>query len=354
MSPLTDKQSRRSFIRMSALLGLGTATSTLFPAKDAAAFLFGKTEHKISKTRLMMGTYVNITAIHPSVDQAEEAINIAYEEIDRLNGVLSRHLSTTPLAELNRSGKLIDADSELLHLIEHSLFYYSDTSGAFDISVLPLLNLYSSSFSAGNPPSGKQVVETLSLVGTENISVQGRDIVLKRQGMSVTLDGIAKGYIVDRASDILLTYGINNHLINAGGDIRTHGNGAKGKPWTIAVQDPGKGGKYPEIIKMNNGAVATSGNYEIFYDSEKLYHHIVNGKTGWSPLLSKSVTVSAPTVMAADALSTSVFVLEPIGGVKYVNSRPGVECLVVDKDDVVHRSQGWFKRRSMMRLDINK
>jgi thiamine biosynthesis lipoprotein len=341
MDTLADKQSRRSFLRMSALLSLGTAASSLFPAKDASAFLFGKKEHKISKTRLVMGTYVNITAIHSSVDQAEEAIAIAYEEIDRLNGLLSRHLSTTPLAELNRSGKLADADPELIHLIEQSLFYYSDTSGAFDVTVLPLLNLYSSSFSAGTPPSGKQVVEALSLVGTDNVAITGRDITLMRQGMGITLDGIAKGYIVDRASEVLLAYGIKNHLINGGGDIRTHGNGAKGKPWTIAVQDPAKGGKYPEIIKMNNGAVATSGNYEIFYDSEKLYHHIVNGKTGWSPLLSKSVTVSAPTVMAADALSTSVFVLEPIGGVKYVNSRPGIECLVVDKDDVVHRSQGW-------------
>ncbi len=341
MSPFKVNQSRRSFIRMSALLGLGTATSTLIPGQDAAAFIFGKKERRISKTRLVMGTYVTITTIHPSKDQAEEAIVKAFAEIDRLNGLLSRHLSTTPLAELNRSGKLNDADPELLRLIKQSLFYYSDTSGAFDVSVLPLLNLYSSSFASGTPPSEKQVSETLSLVGGNNIAIQGHNILLERQGMALTLDGIAKGYIVDRASEILLANGIDNHLINAGGDIKTHGNGAKGKPWTIAVQDPAKGGDYPEIIKLNNGAVATSGNYEIFYDSEKLYHHIVNGKTGRSPLLSKSVTVSAPTVMAADALSTSVFVLEPIGGVEHVNARPGIECLVVDKNDVVHRSQGW-------------
>lgn len=333
-------------MRMSALLGLGTATSTLstlLPAQNASAFLFGKKEHKISKTRLVMGTYVAITTIHPSKDQAEEAIALAFNEIDRLTNLLSRHLSTTPLADLNRVGKLTNADPELLQLIKQSLFYYSDTAGAFDISVLPLLNLYSSSFSTGTPPTKKQVSETLTLVGADNITVKDRTITLLRQGMELTLDGIAKGYIVDRASEILFANGIENHLINGGGDIRTRGNGAKGKPWTIAVQDPAKGGEYPEIIKLNNGAVATSGNYEIFYDSEKLYHHIVNGKTGRSPLLSKSVTVSAPTVMAADALSTSVFVLEPIAGVRHVNSRPGIECLVVDKNDIVHRSQGWSK-----------
>ncbi len=328
-------------MRMSALLGLGTAVSTLLPSHDAAAFLFGKKEQKISKTRLVMGTYVAITAIHSSKDHAEEAISLAFNEIDRLNGVLSRHQPTTPLAELNSTGKLKGAHPELLHLLKQSLFYYSDTKGAFDITVLPLLELYTKTFSAGNPPIQQQVSDTLSLVGAGNITLAGNDITLAKQGMGLTLDGIAKGYIVDRASEILLANGIENHLINGGGDIRTHGSGAKGRPWPIAVQDPAKGGEYPEIIKLNNGAVATSGNYEIFYDSEKLYHHIVNGKTGRSPLLSKSVTVSAPTVMAADALSTSVFVLEPIGGVQYVNSKPGIECLVVDKDDIVHRSQGW-------------
>lgn len=335
------KGSRRSFLKMSALLGLGTAASTLIPFDNADAFLFGFGEERISKTNLVMGTYVSITAIHNSKDQAEEAIALAFAEIDRLNGILSRHMNSTPLAELNSHGSLKNAEPELLKLIEKSLFYYSDTDGAFDISVLPLIELYSTSFSNGNQPSEQQVQDALSLVGVENIVINGSDIHFKREGMGITLDGIAKGYIVDLASKVLLEKGIINHLINAGGDIRTHGNGAKGKAWTIAVQDPAKAGDYPEIIKMNSGAVATSGNYEIFYDSEKIFHHIVNGKTGKSPLLSQSVTVAAPTVMAADALSTSVFVMEPLSGLKYVESRKDVECFVVDRENIIHRSRGF-------------
>lgn len=333
-------QSRRSFLKMSALLGLSTV-STLIQPQEASAFLFGKKEHRISRTRLVMGTYVAITVIHSSKDKAEEAIELAFKEIERLNGLLSRHLPTTPMAELNRTGILHDADPELLEMVQQSLFYYEDTAGAFDITVLPLLDLYTTSFSAAKMPTAQQVQQALSLVGSANIRVKGRDIQLLKDGMGITVDGIAKGYIVDRASEVLLSKGMDNHLINGGGDIRTHGSGAKGTPWTIAVQDPAKAGDYPEILKLNNGAVATSGNYEIFYDSEKLYHHIVNGKTGRSPLLSKSVTVSAPTVMAADAFSTSVFVLEPFNGVKHINARADVECFIVDNKDTIHRSKGW-------------
>jgi thiamine biosynthesis lipoprotein len=159
--------------------------------------------------------------------------------------------------------------------------------------------------------------------------------------MGITLDGIAKGYIVDRAAEILSRHGIGNHLINAGGDIRTSGAAAKGKPWTIAVQDPAKGREYPAVITMTSGAIATSGNYEVFYDNEKMFHHIIDSRTGYSPEQTTSVTVQAPTVMDADALSTSVFVMAPAGGIAFINGRPGCECFVVENSGATHRSTGW-------------
>ena len=159
--------------------------------------------------------------------------------------------------------------------------------------------------------------------------------------MGITLDGIAKGYIVDRASEILTRNGISNHLINAGGDIRTSGSAVKGKPWTIAVQDPAKKKEYPDVITMMSGAIATSGNYEIFYDNEKMFHHIIDSRTGHSPELSASVTVQASSVMDADALSTSVFVMQPAQGVNFIDSQQGCECFVVESSGATHKSLGW-------------
>ena len=92
---------------------------------------------------------------------------------------------------------------------------------------------------------------------------------------------------------------------------------------------------------MKDGAIATSGNYEIYYDREKLFHHIINSRTGHSPQLSSSVTVIAPTVMDADALATSVFVMEPSAGVQFINSQADCECFVIGKDGAVSRSKGW-------------
>ena len=140
---------------------------------------------------------------------------------------------------------------------------------------------------------------------------------------------------------MLAANGVHNHLINAGGDIRTSGTADKGRAWTVAIQDPGKSRDYPDIITMKDGAIATSGNYEIYYDKEKLFHHIINSHTGQSPHLSSSVTVIAPTVMDADAMATSVFVMEPTAGVQFVNGQADCECFVIGSKGDVSRSRGW-------------
>jgi thiamine biosynthesis lipoprotein len=334
-------QKRRSFLKLSGLLGLGAASAALLPAEKAEAFLFGKGEYKVTKTRLAMGTYVAMTAIHSSRDEAENAIGLAFEEIERLNGVLTRFESSSPVGELNASGKLVAPPREVQELVARSLYYNRETNGAFDITVKPLIDLYKDSFAAGRQPSESEVSEMLQRIGTDKIRFQGGDVHLAHSDMGITLDGIAKGYIVDRASEVLAKHGIVNHLINAGGDIRTSGIAAKGRAWTVAIQDPNKSKDFPDVITMKDGAIATSGNYEVYYDREKVFHHIIDGKSGHSPQLSTSVTVIAPSVMDADALATSVFVMEPVAGVQFINSQPDTECYIIDKQGRTSHSQGW-------------
>jgi thiamine biosynthesis lipoprotein len=207
--------------------------------------------------------------------------------------------------------------------------------------VQPLVDLYKHSFTNGAKPTDAEVEAALQRVGGEHLRLAGGKIGFAKDGMGITLDGIAKGYIVDRASELLTGHGIVNHLINGGGDIRTSGAAAKGQPWTVAIQDPGKRKDYPDVVRMTSGAIATSGNYEIFYDQEKVFHHIVNSRTGLSPEISASVTVRAATVMDADALATSIFVMQPTAGLAFINGRPDCECLVVGNNGLVARSRGW-------------
>lgn len=334
-------QKRRSFLKLSGLLGLGMASGALLSPAKAEAVLFTNKEYKVTKTRLSMGTFVAMTAIHPSRDEAEHAIGLAFEEIDRLNALLTRFESSSPVGELNASGKLTEVPAEIQELVARSLYYNRATSGAFDITVKPLIDLYKDSFSAGKKPSDKQVAETLRLVGMEKVRFNAGKLLLADSSMGITLDGIAKGYIVDRASEVLSASGVKNHLINGGGDIRTSGSSEKGKPWKVAIQNPKKEDRFPSIISMKDGAVATSGNYEIYYDQEKMFHHIVDSRTGYSPQLPSSVTVMAPTVMDADALSTSVFVMEAEAGTQLIDTLPGCESFLLDKKGQVTHSRGW-------------
>jgi len=333
---------RRSFLKLSGLLGIGAAASALMPAENAEAFLFNRKEYKVTKTRLAMGTFVSITAIHSSRDQAEQVIGEAFDEIERLNLLLTRFGRNSPVSELNTTGKLEYMPQEVSELVASSLYYYRNTGGAFDITVTPLVDLYKKSFSEGKQPTDDQIEGVLKNIGCNNLRLAGNGLTFNRPGMAITLDGIAKGYIVDQVSGLLQRKEVINHLINAGGDIRTSGTAAKGRAWKVAVQDPSKNKEYPDVFEMNDGAVATSGNYEIYYDNEKLFHHIVNARTGLSPHLSASVTVKASTVMEADALSTSVFVLEPEDGIRFINSQMDCECLVITNTGEMKKSKGWL------------
>ena len=342
MQRLSGGIDRRDFLRLSGILGVGFTAAAAIPA-SAEAVKFDRKLYKVSETRLAMGTFVSMTLLHTSRDQASEAIGSAFEEIDRLTRDMSRFDQSTAVAQLNREGRLADVPPDMVNVVRRALSHYRISNGAFDISVKPVVDLFKNRFSGkkSSPPTGKEMREALKLVDASKIQLVGNSILLKKSGMGITLDGIAKGYIVDKASEAISEHGIENYLINAGGDIRTSGRRQDGKPWTIAVQDPRKKQRYPDKIKMTDGAIATSGNYEVYFDREKMFHHIVNPHSGFSPNTSNSVSVLAKTAMDADALSNSVFVMRPEKGIRFVNSLPGCECLVVSKGNRKIRSNGW-------------
>jgi FAD:protein FMN transferase len=333
---------RRSFLKLSGLLGAGLVTGAMVPL-TAEAVRFNPKMYKVSRTRLDMGTFVSMTLIHPSRDGAEEAMGLAFEEINRLTGLMDRFRSATPVGTLNRDGTLKGSPPELAGLVQRALAFHRVSNGAFDISVAPVVDLFKERLGSGSktPPTAGEIEKVLARVDARSIVVDGETIRFRKPGMTITLDGIAKGYIVDRAADLLARHNIKNFLINAGGDIRTKGRRQDRKLWTIAIQDPHKKRHYPDIIHMRDGAIATSGNYEVYFDREKMFHHIVNPRTGMSPHADASVSVMAPTTMEADALSTSVFVMEPAEGIHFIDSLPRYECLVLSAAGTMKKSKGW-------------
>ena len=298
---------------------------------------------QVTAERPAMTTVVSVVAVGPSRERIEEAIGRSLEVMHRLVDLLTRFDEASPVSVLNATGRLGGPPPEVHAVVSHALHYHRLTRGAFDVSVAPLVDLFWNRLVREAPvePTPAEVADALARVGAGHVRLSQRRIDLARPGMRLTLDGIAKGYIVDAICAELDRGGVWRYLVNAGGDIRVRGLNARARPWTIAVENPWRRGEYPDTVCLTDSAVATSGNYERFCDPARRYHHIVNAVTGRSPAHCTSVSVVAPTSMAADALATSVFVMGPRQGVAFIEALPGCACLVLDHEGGVHRSAAW-------------
>ena len=298
---------------------------------------------KVAGVTPAMSTLVWITVVDRSESRAQEAIGRAFEEMERLIAILTRFESASPVSLLNSEQRLKDPPPELAEVVARGLRYHEVSRGVFDITVRPLVDLFQDTLGGATPrePTEAEIREALQRVDARRVEQTKQEITFRGEGMSITLDGIAKGYIVDAIADELRRNRVRNFLIDAGGDIRTSGRREDRQPWRIAVQDPEQEDAYPDILTMTGGAVATSGSYEIFFDQERRYHHIVDGASGRSPDLLASVTVKAPTAMAADALATTLFLMEPGGGIGLVESLRGCECFLIDTAGGQLMSSGW-------------
>jgi thiamine biosynthesis lipoprotein len=328
--------------KLSALVDMGFERVDVSPVTTESVRIDRRT-HKVICSRPAMGTLVSVTALGRSSDRIQEAIGRAFDEMDRLIGIFSRFDGSSAVTHLNDAGRIEGPPPEFTNVISSSLKYNRLSGGAFDISVEPVVELFRKSLDQEAPrkPSEAEVREALELVDPEGIRLSRGRVHLNKEGMGITLDGIAKGYVVDAIAGVLEKSKVKNYLINAGGDIRTAGTKENRQPWTVAVQDPDKQGRFPDAISLNYGAVATSGSYEVYFDRDRLFHHIVNSNSGRSPISSTSVSVVAPSAMAADALATSVFVMDSHRGVEFVNSLPGCECLIIDQQGSHLKSIGW-------------
>ena len=340
LSDITKPLSRRTFLSLTGTLSLGLAT--LGVPLPTEAVKFDRTLYKVSKSRLGMGTFINMLAFHPSKGEAEEAMARAFEEINRLTAFMTRFESTSYIGHLNGSGLLDAPPAEVMEVLRSSLLYHRLSGGTFDITIKPVVDLYEESFRVNNrPPSAETLKDAMEKVGSHHLKISETSVSFGRSGMEVTLDGIAKGYIVDRAMDVLRQQKIQHALINAGGDILVYGGKGEDKPWKIGIQDPWKRKGHVDVVTLSNGAIATSGNYEVFFDREKLFHHLIRPNSGTPAPETASVSIRAASCMAADAIATSVYVMGPARGNQFIRQLPSIEGLVINSQGKKMPSSGW-------------
>lgn len=295
-------------------------------------------------TRFAMGTIIEISVLDRSEKHAGEAIDAAYAEISRIGSLFYEGNPESPLyAFSHRSTSEITMPVEVLALIQRGLEISDLTDGAFDMTVGILLPLYNFKAESPVPPSKDDINEVLPFVNYRSLAVDFERGVLSASSprTMLTTGGIAKGYGVDRAIEILKDKGVEGALVNAGGDLRVLPR-ADGKSWKVGIQDPRDMHKMLKIIEVDSGAVITSGDYQkYFFYNGKRYHHLINPATGYPADSCQSVTIIAPTAERADALATGIFVAGAVKGLKILNSLPGCEGLIVRWDGKIFVTEGF-------------
>jgi len=309
-----------------------------------------------------MGTRCTFQAYHDDQELFDRAVKNAMTEIERLDALLSTWVPTSDVSRINAAagnGEWISVASETFAVLEKSLWIAKESHGAFDITVGAFKGLWKfDEDNDGSLPRRADVLERLKLVDYRGLlldAAQSR-ARLARAGQSITLGGIAKGLVVDHAVAQLRAAGLNDFVMQAGGDLYAAGKHGD-REWKVGIQDP-RAGTHDErsvdtsfaLLSLRDSAFNTSGDYERFILKDgKRYHHILDPRTGYPVTHTRSVTVLASTSFLADTLDTAVFVLGAAKGMKLIESLTGVEAVIVDARNQVHVSKGLSGRLRLIR-----
>ena len=291
----------------------------------------------VSETRLLMGTVINIKAVGLDPELASATINASFARMSAHESVLSRFLPGSQLSELNQTGVTYDPNPALLAVLNKSQELSQLTDGAFDVTVNPLLALYQSQEML---PSEGDIQQALSLVDYRKLNISENLVIFEQSGMSITLDGVAKGYIVDEGIAELQSHGFSNVMVEAGGDLMALGEKAPQTPWKIGLQAPrAEMGNLLKTLSVQNQALATSGDYMQAFSADFMSHHIIDPRSGYSSPELASVSVLAPNVMLADGLATSVMVMG-VAGLDLIEEINGYEAVMITKNAEILTTSG--------------
>ncbi len=300
------------------------------------------------KASLSMGTVFEATIYAADKYVAEKAFNDVFQEINRLDYLMSNYKKKSVLSELNNdaSTEPTDCNKELASIIEQSIQYSDITDGAFDITIGPLMKKWGFFKKKGRIPGKEELESALESVSYKNIIIEEKTIkslaknpvtvktvFFKNPETQIDLGGIGKGYAVDRAISVLKLNGINSALINFAGNIYTFGTPPGKNSWVIGLQHPRESEGLLGTFEIKDKAVSTSGDYENFFTIEgKRYSHIIDPRTGNPVKGIVSVTIVTGNATRADALSTGIFVLGLEKGMDLIEELSDVEGIIVYED----------------------
>jgi thiamine biosynthesis lipoprotein len=292
-----------------------------------------------------MGTNVHFIAYsNDQVDAAQvrSAMERAFGEIQRLASKLSEWQSDSEVGKVNENpDQWVKVGPETFAVIQRGIEAGRVSHGAFDITFQAMSGVWkfgSAAEAEPRVPSKAEIEQRRRFVDYRKVRLDApAQAVRIPQGYKLGLGGIAKGYIVDRAADVLKKAGIQSFLVQAGGDLYGAGRKPDGSPWISGIQDPRAAeGEFFATIELTDHAFSTAGDYARSYVIGKhRYHHIIDPHTGYPATASRSVTVWADDATTADAIDDAVFILGPERGLALAEATAGVGVVIVDKNNKV-------------------
>jgi len=258
------------------------------------------------------------------------------------NNQMSTYEPESEISLFNKFKTSYKLSNEFKYVIERSKYWTNQTSKAFDITVFPLLSIWG--FGPYNPgkikkiPNENIIKDKLKFIGSDKINLIENTLFKSESAVEIDVNAIAKGYGVDHVFEFLEKFEINDLMVEIGGEIRAKGKNQFGKTWSYGIETPSINSQsqlnYEFIIELENQSLATSGDYRQFsIIDEKIYSHAIDPRTGYPSINNvASATVIAPKCIDADALSTSLMILNINEGIKLIESIEDVEALIIQRD----------------------
>ncbi|MBM3796099.1 MAG: FAD:protein FMN transferase [Acidobacteria bacterium] len=263
-----------------------------------------------------MGSVYTIVAYGEDRNQLQTAVDLSFEEIKRLDDLLSNYKPRSEWSKVNReaSSGPVRVSPELFQLVEACMRYSRASDGAFDITVGPLVRTWGFLKGTGRLPHRAEIRTALTKVGYRNVTLNRDNLTIQyaRPGVEMDPGGIGKGYAVDRIVEILRARGISSALVSAGGSS-IYAIGAppsEPKGWSVKIRHPKKAEESVAEVHLRDGSMATSGTSEkFFYSGGKLFSHIFDPRTGYPAAGMFSVSVLAPRAIDSEAWTKPMFIL---------------------------------------------
>nr|WP_299174559.1 FAD:protein FMN transferase [uncultured Allomuricauda sp.] len=299
----------------------------------------------VRRTMKLMGTRFEITVVAPNEDIGYINIDEAASEIRRIEKIISSwdENSETSLINKNAGIKPVAVSAELFGLVERAKKISEITDGAFDISYASVDNIWKFDGTMKGLPSEAAIRQSIDKIDHKKIilDTEEQTVYLTEPGMKIGFGAIGKGYAADRAKELMVSKQVKAGIINASGDLTTWGTKVTGEKWLVGIANPLSKEKVFSWLPVVESSVATSGNYEkfIIINGTK-YSHIIDPRTGYPTSGINSVSVFAKNAELCDALATAVFIMGRDSGIHLINQIDGVEVVVVDAENKVHKSSG--------------